>query len=160
MKSFLIKFLVNIISLFVVVRLLKGISTENSQVTAVAAIVLTLINIFIKPVLIILTLPFNILSLGLLTLVINGFLFVLVSKIVQGFYIDNYWSAFWGALLFSIVSILLNLFVNPHKKIHISTFSPGGDHIPERKYREVVDIEAEEANSAELERKDTDRLLK
>jgi putative membrane protein len=74
----------------------------------ITALVLGLVNAVIRPVLIILTLPINILTLGLFTLVINGLLFWFVSSFVKGFSIVGFWPAFWAALIYSLVSIVVN----------------------------------------------------
>lgn len=70
----------------------------------VLAVVLALINIFIKPLIIILTLPINILTLGLFTLVINALLIMLAGKIVPGFSVAGFWPAFWFAILLTIIN--------------------------------------------------------
>ena len=113
MNNFLIKWMMNIAALFIVVYLAGGVSTDGWQPLVVAAFILGLFNAFLRPALILLTLPFNILSLGLFTLIINGFLFYLTSKFVKGFYVMDFWSAFWAALLFSVISFLLNIFLTP-----------------------------------------------
>lgn len=74
----------------------------------IAALVIGLVNALIRPLLLILTLPVNILTLGLFTLVINAFMFWLASSIVKGFDVANFWAAFWGALVFWLVSWLVN----------------------------------------------------
>ena len=96
------------VSLFVVIYLLPGIKSDRILTVVIAGLVLGLVNALFKPILFILTLPINILTLGFFTLFINGFLFFMVSKIVSGFHIESYWWAFLGAILFSIVSFLLN----------------------------------------------------
>jgi len=88
----------------------SSVSVDNWSVLVVAALVLGLLNAFLKPLIVIITLPFNIMSLGLFTLVINGFLFFLASKLTQGFHVAGFWSAMWAALLFSVISFFLNLF--------------------------------------------------
>ena len=77
----------------------------------VAALVLGLINAFIDPILIILTLPLNILTLGLFTFVLNALLVLLTSAIVPGFYVRNFWWALLFSLVFSIVSFVLHRIV-------------------------------------------------
>lgn len=148
MKEFLIKSGVNFFALFMVVNVVGGIAVDGWEAAVTAALILTFINTFLKPAIIFLTLPINILSLGMLTFVINGFLFFMVSKVVKGFFIANFWSAFFGALLFSIVSVLLNLFIKPRVKIHVSNYSsnstPPPDDAGRLKYREIIDVEAEE----------------
>lgn len=105
----LIVITVNSLALLVVAKLFKGIEVKGWGSLIVSALAIGIVNAFIKPVVFILTLPFNILTLGFLTFFINGFLFYMVSKIVKGFEIKSYWKAFWGALVFSIVSIILNM---------------------------------------------------
>ena len=85
-----------------------GISVANFLTAMIAAAVIALINVFIKPVLVLVTLPINIVTLGLFTLIINAFLFMFAGFIAPGFEIDNFLSAFIGALLLSILSIGLN----------------------------------------------------
>lgn len=80
--------------------------TISSFVTALfASIAIALVNIVIKPILVLLTLPINILTLGIFILVINALLFMFVSYLVPGVEVDGFWSAFLGALLLSILSI-------------------------------------------------------
>jgi putative membrane protein len=81
---------------------------KNFGTALVAALVLAFVNALIKPILILLTLPINLLTLGLFILVINALMFWLVSAIVKGFYISGFWPAFFAALVFSIFSLVLN----------------------------------------------------
>ena len=77
----------------------------DSPITAlIVALVLAIINAFIRPVVLILTLPINIISLGLFTFVINAFMLILTSKIVPGFTISSFWTAILASLLISIVN--------------------------------------------------------
>ena len=85
-----------------------GISVANFLTAMIAAAAIALINVFIKPVLVLVTLPINIVTLGLFTLIINALLFMFAGFIAPGFEIDNFLSAFIGALLLSILSIGLN----------------------------------------------------
>ena len=84
---------------------IPGISITSFVSALIAAIVIALINLFIKPILIFLTLPINILTLGLFILVINALLFLFVAYLVPGIEVDGFWSAFWGALLLTILSL-------------------------------------------------------
>ena len=111
MKRFIIGWLVNTTALLVVVHVVSGISIDRWQTTFVASLVLGLLNIFIRPVLILLTLPVNVLTLGLFTLFINGFMFYLAASLVRGFEVMNFGSAFFGAFVFSIMAFLLNLLI-------------------------------------------------
>ena len=84
---------------------------SNTATVLVIALVLGIINAFLRPLIILITLPINILTLGVFTFFINGALFYLVSKIVKGFVITGFWTAFWGYILFSIISFLLSLLI-------------------------------------------------
>jgi len=139
MRDFLIKWSVNVIALFIVVHTIAGVSTDSWQTTIVAALVLGMLNAFLRPFFIMLTLPFNILSLGVLTLFINGFMFYLAARFVKGFNISGFWSAFWAALLFSIASFALNLLFMPKVDIRINRYR--GDNPDWKKRDDVIDVE-------------------
>ena len=152
MKNFLIKWFVNIITLFVVVHTIAGISVDSWQTTIVAALVLGLLNTFLKPLLLLLTLPFNVLSLGFLTLVINGLMFFLAARFVTGFAVRDFWSAFWAALLFSIISFLLNMLLRPgvNFRFYSNNMSARHGHNESRpRYNDVIDVEGEEEKKSD-----------
>ena len=85
--------------------IVPGITISNFVTALIAAAVVALVNIFIKPVLVFLTLPINILTLGIFILVINALLFMFVAYLVPGVEVNGFWSAFLGALLLSILSL-------------------------------------------------------
>ncbi|MEA5114922.1 MAG: phage holin family protein [Geobacteraceae bacterium] len=114
MKGFLLRWLINAISLLAVVHIVAGVSVDRLLTTIIAALVIGLLNAFIRPLLLVLTLPVNVLTLGLFTLVINGCLFYLAAWLVKGFHVTGFWTAFIGALVFSIISWLLNLVIKSH----------------------------------------------
>ncbi|MDD5027534.1 MAG: phage holin family protein [Candidatus Omnitrophica bacterium] len=111
MEYFLVRWLINALAIFIVAHIVKGIEISSTAVVLVIALVLGVINAFLRPLVILVTLPINILTLGLFTLFINGALFFLISKIVKGFVITGFWPAFWGYILFSIISFLLSFFI-------------------------------------------------
>jgi len=92
-----------------------GITVESVFAAIFAAAILGLINVFIKPVLIIFTLPLNILTLGIFTFFINAFLLQLVAYMISGFEVKGFLVAFVGALIISLVSWLANHFIVHHK---------------------------------------------
>ena len=108
MLTLLLKLIGLTLSVLFVGWLIPGISVANITSAVIAGAVIALVNTFIKPVLILLTLPINILTLGLFILVINALLFMFVAYLVPGIEINGFWSAFWGALVLSILSIGLN----------------------------------------------------
>jgi putative membrane protein len=91
--------------------LIPGIKVDALSTAVIAAALLGIINIFIRPILIILTLPLNILTLGFFTFIINAFLLKLVTYFVSGFEIQNFLSALLCALLISLVNWLTNYFI-------------------------------------------------
>ncbi len=104
----LINWLVSTLVLVITAYLLPGIHIESFFTAVVLALVLGVLNILVKPLLLLLTLPITIVTLGLFTLVINAIIILLAAKIVPGFIVDG----FWWAVLFSIVSSILNFFVS------------------------------------------------
>lgn len=125
MRDFLIKWFINIVALFAVVHMIAGVRVDTWQTAVVAALVLGMLNAFLRPFFIMMTLPFNILSLGILTLFINGFMFYLAARFVKGFSVSSFWSAFWAALLFSIISFLLNILLSPKINIRVNRYGEG-----------------------------------
>ncbi len=94
--------------------LIPGISVESFLTAMIAAVVIALINAFIKPLILFLTLPINLLTLGLFTLVINALLFMFAAYLVPGIEVDGFVSALIGSILISIFSIgLSKLDTNP-----------------------------------------------
>ena len=112
MKELLIKWIVNSTALLVVAHIVSGVSVDNWVTVFVAALVLGLLNAFLRPVLIFLTLPVTVLTLGLFTLVINAVLFYMAAYLVSGFHVAGFWQAFVAAFVFSIVSFLLNILLS------------------------------------------------
>jgi putative membrane protein len=116
MTKLVIRWLINFLALFVAAWLVPGITVDGGggwAVFAIMAIILSLVNAILRPLLKLLTCPLIILTLGLFTLVINGFTLWLSSWIAVnwfhvGFYVDGFWAAFWGALVVSIVSLILS----------------------------------------------------
>jgi putative membrane protein len=104
MTSYLVQWLVYALAIVITAYLLPGVRLSGFFAALVTALVLGLINTFIRPLLLLLTLPINILTLGLLTLVINALLIMLTSAIVPGFKVTG----FWWALLFSLVLAVIN----------------------------------------------------
>lgn len=104
----LLTWLINAAALFAVPYLMQSVRVESFAAALVAALILGLVNTLIKPILILLTLPVTILTLGLFIFVINGLLFWAVANFVKGFYVDGFMSAIGGALLYSIISWALS----------------------------------------------------
>lgn len=106
--KFLTRWFITAIVLLAVVKIVPGIYILDWPTLFIAALVIGLLNAFLRPFLLLLTLPVNILTLGLFTLIVNAAIFSLTSWLVRGFYINNFWGAFLAALVFSILSFLIN----------------------------------------------------
>jgi putative membrane protein len=99
---------VNILSLWVADELFRGISFDSTEALLLSGLVLGIVNTLLRPILVILTFPITVLTLGLFLLVINGITLFLVSRLVSGFEIAGFWTAVGIALVVSIVSFVLN----------------------------------------------------
>ena len=94
-------------------KLVPGIQIDRFSDLLIATVVLGLLNAFLRPLVILLTLPVTILTLGLFTLVINGVMFYLAANLVSGFHVTGFGTAFLAALLFSLFSSVLNMLFQP-----------------------------------------------
>ncbi|HLS88853.1 MAG TPA: phage holin family protein [Sphingobacteriaceae bacterium] len=108
----LLRWLINTGIIMALPYILSGIRVENFMAALVAATVLGVVNAVIRPILIVLTLPINILTLGLFTFVINALMFMLAAQVVKGFHVDNFWSALLGSIILSVASTFLSSFIN------------------------------------------------
>jgi putative membrane protein len=100
----LVTWLINAAALMALPYLMSSVSMSNFTTALIAALVLGLVNTLIRPLLVILTLPVTVVSLGLFILVINAFLFWLVARYIDGFDVGGFGSAFIAAILYSIIS--------------------------------------------------------
>jgi putative membrane protein len=104
----LLVWLINAVALFALPYVLPSIQVDTFWTALVAALVLGLINALIRPLLVLLTLPVTILTLGLFIFVINGLLFWWVGSFVDGFHVSGFWSGVFGAIVYSLISWLLS----------------------------------------------------
>jgi putative membrane protein len=110
MIGLLIRLVVNGLALICVAYVVQGIHVHGLGGAILAALILGIVNAILRPILIVLSLPLEVLTLGLFTLVINALLFWLVGALHVGMTVDGFWPAFWGALVLSIVSWVIALF--------------------------------------------------
>ncbi len=101
----LVKWVALALALMFTAWVVPGIIVSNFTTAMIAAVAIALVNTVIKPVLVFLTLPINILTLGISILLLNAVLFLFVAYLVPGVEVDGFWSAFLGALIISILSI-------------------------------------------------------
>jgi putative membrane protein len=102
---------INAIALLALPYLISSVSIDSFLTALLVAVVLGFVNTVIRPILLLLTLPVTIVSLGLFIFVINGLMFWAVASIFDGFHVDGFWSAVIGALLYSIISWALSTLI-------------------------------------------------
>jgi len=100
--------ILNAVALLIVAYILPGISVASFGAALIAALVLGLLNTLVKPVLVLLTLPITVVTLGLFLLVLNALVFWFAGSILKGFQVAGFWWALGGAIIYSIVSGLLS----------------------------------------------------
>jgi putative membrane protein len=111
MLRILVVWLINAVALAAVAYLMPSVTIASAGTALVAALVLGLVNALIRPLLVLLTLPVTVLTLGLFIFVINGLLFWAVGSLVPGFHVAGFWSGVLGAIIFSLISWLLSALV-------------------------------------------------
>lgn len=111
MLRLLVVWLINTVALVAVAYLMPSVSIASASAALGAALVLGLVNALIRPILVLLTLPVTLLTLGLFIFVLNGLLFWMVGSFIEGFHVAGFWAGVLGAIVFSLVSWLLSALV-------------------------------------------------
>jgi putative membrane protein len=117
MMGFLIRWLILTVAIIVASYLLEGIHISGFFSAFFAAAALGILNALFRPILILLTLPINILTLGLFTFIINALMLKMASGVIPGFEVHGFWTAVFGSLIISVVSSLLNSFISDRGRI-------------------------------------------
>ena len=115
--GFVVRVLVNGLAIYLIAQIVPGIAVSGVLTALGAGLVLGLVNALVRPILIVLTLPATLLTLGLFLFVLNAFCLWLTSQLVRGFEVQGAWAALFGALLISAVSFVLNAFVSDRGRI-------------------------------------------
>jgi len=119
MKGLLIRFVVTGVAVLLASAIVVGIEVQSIEAGLAAVIVLALLNALVRPILYFLSLPFIILTLGLFMVIINALLLLFVAFMVKGFVVTGFWPAVWGAVLISVVSSILNLWVSEEGHVEV-----------------------------------------
>lgn len=119
MNGFLLRFLICAVGLWLAEEILPGIEADNLGSLLAAALLLGAINAFVRPVLIVLTLPITVVTLGLFLLVINAAMIGLVAWILPGFHVAGFWSALFGGVIVSITGWVATWFIGPQGRVEI-----------------------------------------
>lgn len=107
--SFIIKILLSSFSVIVAAWLLNGVIIRDYLTALVVAFVLAILNMILKPILVVLTIPITIVTFGLFLLVINALMALLAGSLVPGFVIQSFWAALWFSLIVSIINYLIQI---------------------------------------------------
>ena len=113
--NFLVKILITGLAILISSYILPGVHLDGMLSAVIVAAVLTVINAIIKPIMIILTLPITIFTLGLFLLVINAICILLASKIVPGFLVDGFWWALLFSIILSLITSIFERLANRHE---------------------------------------------
>jgi putative membrane protein len=107
----LLRWLISALALLALPYVISGIQLKSFYIALIVAVLLGLVNAVIRPVLILLTLPVTILTLGLFILVINALMFWFVASFVDGFVVSGFWAAFFGAIVYSLITWAANALI-------------------------------------------------
>jgi putative membrane protein len=122
MRHFIVRWIVTTIAVMVASSIIPGIHYDNKASLIGAALLLGILNAFLRPVLLILSAPLILLTLGFFILVVNALMLFIVPGLVTGFHVDTFGSAFWGAIVISIVSWILSAFFRGSDgRVHVLT---------------------------------------
>jgi putative membrane protein len=122
MTHFVFRWLITSVAVMVAAKVIPGIRYDGAAWLFLAALLLGFLNAFVRPVLLILSAPLILLTLGFFILIINGLLLLWVPTFVPGFHVDSFGSAFWGAIVIGIVSWLLSAFFRgTDGRVHVLT---------------------------------------
>src|SRR5690606_6558966 len=112
----ILKLLLNAVAVVVLAKLLNGVHVDNYLTALIVAVVISLLNIFVKPVLILFTLPITLVTLGLFLLIINGIIIWMAHKLIDGFTVDNFWIGILFSILLAILQSILQSFLKEDEK--------------------------------------------
>jgi putative membrane protein len=116
MKNFLIQILITAAAVVLASYILPGVAVKEFSTALLVALVLSVLNFFVKPILVLLTLPITIITLGLFLFIVNALIIVLAGKLVSGFRVDSIWWALLFSLLLSFFTYILEIIIEPDYK--------------------------------------------
>ena len=131
----LVRWLVLALGVMIATKIVPGIAVDDSRTLLVVVLLLSFFNAILKPLLVLFTLPFILITMGLGVIVINALLFLLVSRLVNGFHVDGFWAALLGSLVVTITNLLVSAFTKSNAKPE-----PRGKDRRDAKGDDVIDI--------------------
>jgi putative membrane protein len=130
----LVRWVILALGVTLATKLVNGITCDSTQTLLVVVVLLSFCNAILKPLLVLFTLPFIVVTLGLGVVVINALLFLFVGRLVDGFHVAGFWPAVWGALVVSITNLLLSGFTRGAPR------TPAATRPAKKKPDDVIDI--------------------
>ena len=122
MRHFVFRWIATTVAVMVASSIIHGIRYDTVGSLIAAALLLGILNAFVRPVLLILSAPLILLTLGFFILILNALMLLIVPNVVSGFHVDSFWSAFWGAIIISIISWILSAFFRGSDgQVHVLT---------------------------------------
>ncbi len=121
MRGFVFRFIVTGIAVLVATQSIRGLTIDSFAAGVVGVLVLAILNAVVRPILYLLSAPFIVVTLGLFMIMINALLLGMVSVLVEGFHVHGFWSAVGGAILISLVSVIMNLMVSERGHMELVT---------------------------------------
>ena len=122
MRGLVVRWMVSALALYLTSLIVRGIEINGIFPLLFAAITIGVLNAIVRPVILLLTLPLNLLTLGLFTLVVNAGMLWMAAQVVKGFEVHGFWSALGGWLLMSIFTFFINLLIGETGRVEIVTF--------------------------------------
>lgn len=119
MKGILLRTLITMLGLFLASGIIPGVTINGTSGFIFAAILLGLVNAFIRPIALLLTLPITLITLGLFLLVVNAAMFGLVAWMLDGFYVAGFWSAVFGSIVVSITAAVSSWYIGPDGRVEV-----------------------------------------
>ena len=122
MHGVVVRWIVSAMALYLTSSVVRGIEVRSFASLLLAAAVIGVINAFVRPILVVLTLPLTVLTFGLFALVLNAAMLALASAFVPGFEVHGFWAALWGWLLLSFFTFVINVLIGEHGRLEVVHF--------------------------------------
>jgi len=119
MNGFVLRFAISALGLWVASALVPGVHIKGGWTLVIAALLLGIVNALVRPIVLVLTFPFTLITLGLFILVVNAAMFALVAAFLDGFRLSGFWAALFGALVVSITSWIASSFIGPRGRYEV-----------------------------------------
>lgn len=144
MLSLIVRWLVLALGVTLAEKIVPGVDCKDGLTLFVVVVLLSFFNAVLRPVLVLFTLPFIVLTMGLGLVVINALLFLLVGGLVEGFQVDGFWSAFWAAVIVGLTNFIMTILMKQRPPGGGPGGGAGGDRRPpvrrERDGGDVIDV--------------------